>query len=271
MLDRQELILSTGTVGNPALPDLVAAATAGGYGSVAVWPMDYARWRGEGISDAAARAQFDAAGVQVAQLDCMLLWTQGGSDRAQAEEADLFSVAETLGAPLVSLLAPTDRRCSVDQLAELMTGVCDRGRERGFDVALEISPWKHILDLPTAVQLIEQVGRDNAGLVLDSWHMYRGATGTDVVAAVPTAYVSAIQVSDAPAAAQADLVAETMGARLLPGQGDIDLTGFVRALEKADVQVTVEVLSDELRAVGPVEAARRSAAATRALLADALG
>ena len=57
-----------------------------------------------------------------------------------------------------------------------------------------------------------------------------------------------------------DLVAETMGHRLVPGAGELDLVGFVRALDtQVDaVPLTVEVLSDDLRAAGPNKAVRRS-------------
>jgi sugar phosphate isomerase/epimerase len=265
MLSRDALILSTGTVGNPALPDLIAAATAGDYGAVAIWPADLQRWRAENIDD--------AAGIAVAQLDCLLMWTLGqGSKRAVSEEADIFAAAEALGAPVVSVIGPGDDRFSLEQLAESLAGVCDRGAVRGFTIALEVSPWKGNVDLETAVRLVELTGRDNAGLVIDSWHMFRGATPAAQLRAVPGAAISSVQISDAPRAGQPDLVAETMGQRLLPGDGDIDLAEFLNALDvsSGDVAVTVEVLSDELRASGSVEAARRTAHATRRVLASAL-
>jgi sugar phosphate isomerase/epimerase len=273
MLSRDALILSTGTVGNPSLPDLVDAAVAGGYAELAVWPMDYRRWREEGTADAEARRRLDGAGLTVSQLDTLLMWSLGpGSQRAVAEETELFDVAQTLGAGIVSAIGPGDDRFTVDQLAETLAGVCDRGRERGFTIALEVSPWKGNLDLPTAVELIRRTGRDNAGLVIDSWHMFRGETAGDQLRAVPDAMVTSIQISDAPREAQPDLVAETMGGRLLPGDGVIDLGDFLGALDRPDAAaaVTVEVLSDAVRADGPVEAARRTAFATRAVLASAL-
>ena len=60
-----------------------------------------------------------------------------------------------------------------------------------------------------------------------------------------------------------------MGARLLPGEGDCDIQGFLSALSAnaGDVPISVEVLSDEIRAGGPVEAAVRTAEATRRTLA----
>jgi sugar phosphate isomerase/epimerase len=86
-----------------------------------------------------------------------------------------------------------------------------------------------------------------------------------------TVRVTAVQVSDAPAAAADDLVEETMRHRRLPGDGDLDLAGFLRALDRTGTAapLTVEVLSTDLVVAGPVEAARRAGRATRDLLARA--
>jgi sugar phosphate isomerase/epimerase len=63
-----------------------------------------------------------------------------------------------------------------------------------------------------------------------------------------------------------------MGARLLPGHGEIDLKGFLLALDSqsAGVALTVEVLSDELRDAGPAEAGRLTGQATREVIAASL-
>ncbi len=273
MLSREELILSTGTVGNPPLPDLLSAAGDAGYTSLAIWPADYRQWREAGISDAEARARIDDSGLRVAQVDCLLMWSLNpGSKRAAAEEADVFASASAFGASVVSVIGPGDDRFTVDQLAETLAGTCDRGGEHGFTIAVEVAPWKGNVDLETAVRLITATGRSNAGLVIDSWHMFRAGIPASQLAAVPGEIVSSIQISDAPRTAGPDLVAETMGARLLPGEGDIDLTAFLLALhgQSAGVALTVEVLSDELRATGPAEAARLTAEATRRVLAGAM-
>jgi sugar phosphate isomerase/epimerase len=267
MLSREELILSTGTVGNPSLTTLLEAAGAGAYTGLAIWPADYTRWRAEGTSDAEAHRRIADQGLTVAQLDCLLMWT-AKPDRAAPEETEVFQAAGAFGADCVSCIGPGTDRYSVPELAEKLAGVCDRGRELGFDIALEVAPWKGNVDLAAAAQIMEETGRDNARLVIDSWHVFRGGTPLEQLARLPGRFVASIQISDGPRRGAADLVAETMGHRLLPGEGELDLAGFVKAL---DVQVdgvpmTVEVLSDALRLAGPMEAARRTAEATRQLL-----
>lgn len=271
MLSRDELILSTGTVGNPALQDLLAATQAGAYSGIVAWGDSYRRWRADGVPDPEAKKRFDDCGVAVAQLDGLLRWTSGpGSDRAAAEEREIFDAAGALGAGCVSVFSPGDDRYPQAQLAETLAGVCDRAAERGLTIVLEVTPWRSPVDLPAAVRLLSLASRTNAGLIIDSWHVFRGPIPLQQLGEMPAELIAAVQLSDAAPQPEADLFAETMGRRLLPGEGAIDLAGLVRTVDPMvdNLAVTVEVLSDDLRREGPVEAGRRAAQASRGLLAS---
>jgi sugar phosphate isomerase/epimerase len=109
--------------------------------------------------------------------------------------------------------------------------------------------------------------------MLDTWHWLRGGGTLADVKALPGARVGAVQLSDAPAQAEGDPVEETLKRRRLPGLGDADLVGLVRALDEAGSRapIGVEVFSDELAARPVGEIARRCAEATRAVLREARG
>jgi sugar phosphate isomerase/epimerase len=81
--------------------------------------------------------------------------------------------------------------------------------------------------------------------------------------------VFAVQLNDALAEPWADLRQEGRHARLLPGDGVIDLAAFLGALAKAGVQapLAVEVLSDDLESHSPAQACRLAAVTTRRTLA----
>jgi sugar phosphate isomerase/epimerase len=70
-----------------------------------------------------------------------------------------------------------------------------------------------------------------------------------------------------------NLIDATLHARLLPGEGAFDLLGYLGSLRTigAGAPIGVEVFSDDLHGLGPTEAARRAAEATRNLLAEAAG
>jgi sugar phosphate isomerase/epimerase len=269
LLSRDDLILVTGVVGNPPLSTLIEAALAGGYKGLSVWPVDVAAWRADGVSDAQARERIESAGLVVAQQECLMRWPRVGHPETLREEAEVFEVATALGASIVSILSPGDDRYSEEQLTEAMAGVCERGAERGFEIALEVAPWKGIIDIPMAGRILEQTGHRNASLVIDNWHMFRGHVPPAQLAAIPAGRISAIQLSDAPAQPGPEVFAETMGARLLPGEGACDIGGFLTSLaaNAGNVPISVEVLSDEIRAGGPLDASIRTAEATRKVLA----
>ena len=93
-----------------------------------------------GITDGESRRRLHDAGLTVLQVDCLIRWTAGtAAPQTIAEEREVFDAASAFGARIVSVIGPGNNTHSEVQLAERLAGVCDRGAERGFDIALEVS------------------------------------------------------------------------------------------------------------------------------------
>jgi sugar phosphate isomerase/epimerase len=107
--------------------------------------------------------------------------------------------------------------------------------------------------------------------MIDTWHTFRGPSDDAQLRALPGALVGSVQLNDAPAAPGADLVAETLAARLVPGEGDIPLVRWLRILDAigSRAPLGVEVFSEKLDELPPLEVGRRCGEAARALLAAA--
>jgi sugar phosphate isomerase/epimerase len=120
----------------------------------------------------------------------------------------------------------------------------------------------------SAWQVVRLADRPNGGLNVDTWHCARTGTTPEDLRALPGDRVLAIQLDDAPLEAEANLIDATLHDRLLPGEGALDLAGYVGALRDigVDAPVGVEVFSDELHARGARAAARAAADATRVVL-----
>jgi sugar phosphate isomerase/epimerase len=273
MLGPDDLVLCGGTLLHAGLRELAEAARAGGFAAVSPWPAQVERTRAEGLGDGELRALLAGAGLVVDALDPLLTWLPGESlpPGDWTTEAQLLGLAERLGARSINLAQGFGARLDLDRAAEALAGVCDRARERGLLVTLEFLPWSGIPDARTALAVVERAGRANAAVMVDVWHVFRGATDDAQLRALPGARIGGIQLSDAPAAAAPDLVAETMQARLLPGDGDAPLAGWLRILAAAGSRapIGVEVFSRELAALPPAEVGRRCGAAARAVLARA--
>jgi sugar phosphate isomerase/epimerase len=108
---------------------------------------------------------------------------------------------------------------------------------------------------------------DNVGLLADSFHWFTtGATAEDMKALRPDQIVH-VHINDAPDKPRDE---QKDGERLLPGDGVIDLRGFLGALTAIGYAgpVAVETFSKEIAALGHDEAARRTAESVKAVMAS---
>jgi sugar phosphate isomerase/epimerase len=183
------------------------------------------------------------------------------------DEQELMRIAEVVGARSLNAVDVFGGAWTIDDAAEAFGALCDRATEHGLLVHLEFLPWSRIPDVTTAWDIVRLADRRNGGLAIDAWHFARSGGTIDQLASVPPERVLAIQLSDGPRDAEADLVDATLHARELPGDGDFDLVTLCRALAGSLAPIGVEVFSDTLHALAATEAARRAAETTRAMLA----
>jgi sugar phosphate isomerase/epimerase len=111
-------------------------------------------------------------------------------------------------------------------------------------------------------ELIAEIGQDNVGLVLDSWHWYHaGDGGADILALRPKDVVS-VDLNDAPAGVAKDQMVD--GKRELPAAtGVIDVTTFLQSLKRIGFAgpVRAEPFNDAVRRMSPDDAAEAAAEA----------
>jgi len=274
MLGPDDLVLCSGTLRNASLAEKCAAAVAGGFRALTLWPDDVARAAKDGIALAEIRPRLADHGLVVADLDPLLRWLPDEAippGVSAATEPEFLAIAEAVGARSLNVAQGFGARVDRDRAAEALAGVCDRAREHGLLVTLEYLPWSGIPDAATALAIAERSGRANATLMIDTWHTFRGPTDEAQLRALPGARVGSVQLNDALAEPAANLVAETLDARLLPGAGAIPLVRWLRILDAIGsmAPIGVEVFSRALDALPPVEVGRRCGAAARAVLAAA--
>jgi sugar phosphate isomerase/epimerase len=274
MLGPDDLVLHAGTLRHASVAEKCAAAVAGGFRAITLYPEDVARARAEGLALTEIGRLVADHGLVVADLDPLLCWLPGEPippGFTAATEPEFHAMADALGARSLNVAQGFGRHVDLDRAAEALAGVCDRAAEHGLLVTLEYLPWSGIPDARTALAIVERTGRENATLMVDTWHSFRGGVDDAQLAAIPGVRVGSVQINDAPAERAADLVAETLNARLLPGAGAIPLVRWLRILDAigSRAPIGVEVFSQALDALPPVEVGRRCGAAARAVLAAA--
>ncbi len=209
----------------------------------------------------------------LADLDPLLNWMPGDvfPNELDAGEAELYEIADALGARSLNVAQAFRPSVDVDEAADALAGVCDRAREHGLLVTLEYLPWAGIPDAAKALAIVERCGRANATLMIDTWHTFRGPTTEAQLRALPGARIGSVQINDAPGEPQGDLVTETTSARLLPGEGAIPIARWLRLLDElgSRAPIGVEVFSAALDRLPPVEVGRRCGEAARRVLREA--
>lgn len=114
---------------------------------------------------------------------------------------------------------------------------------------------------------IEEMGEPNLGLLVDSWHWYHAEHTVADLEALSAQQVVHVHINDAP-----DRPKDTLGDgtdRVMPGEGVIDLAGFVGALKAIGYQdyLSPEVLNPDIRENMPDdEAISKAVGYTRSLL-----
>jgi sugar phosphate isomerase/epimerase len=275
MLTSDDLVLCAGSALQTPFTERLALAAAAGFAGLSMWESDYLGARAEGYSDADLRGALADHGIEIAELDALTRWLPGEDGAVQSdwttsfEEKDFYAVADAIGSRSINVVDLGARRSiSVDAAAEAFAGVCDRAAEHGLLVHIEFLPWSSIPDFQSAWEIVREAGRDNGGVLLDTWHFLRSGGTPESLTEMPRGRVFAIQVSDAPAVAEANLMEETMARRLLPGRGAARVRDVLDVLSDGGctAPVGVEVFSTELGALPAEQAILRMAEATRGVL-----
>lgn len=271
-LNEQHLVLCAGTVTGADFAQLVAAARAGGFDAVSLFPSQYQQARAGGASDLDLRLMLADSGLCIAELDPLLNWVPGhefstDAGMGVAAEDEFYRIADALGARSLNVVWALPQRIPEELLVESFAAVCDRAAQHGLLAHIEFLPWAQVDSIESALRVVRLADRLNGGVLLDSWHHFRSGVGNAILATLPGDRILAIQLNDAPALAEENIVEETMQRRRLPGDGDIALVEILRALAAAGctAPVGVEVFSTELQKLPPVEIGRIAGDNLRAL------
>jgi len=274
------LILAGGSLGPVPFDERLTAAAAGGFTAIGLSVAEYTRLRGEGYEIAQMREALDRHGLRLAELTVFtgfsapeaLIGTAPTSHLRytdRATEATFFEMAAAFGARHLQAVGTFGTDVLEDDAAERFAGLCDRAAEFDLLVALEFVPTTNVPDAGVGQRVVSAAGRPNGGLCVDSWHHFRGRADDDLLRAMDPDKVFMIQLDDGTLSPQnPDFIADTVSNRLPPGDGEFDLTSFLRLLWEMGVHapISVEVLSDDLRARPAIEVATLLGDATRTLI-----
>ena len=205
-------------------------------------------------------------GVGVYDLEIIRI----GEQFKVSDHAALMDIGKTLGAKAV-LIAADDANES--RLADNYAALCDAMRPYGLTADLEFMPWTAVKDAKSAMRVVELAGRpSNAGILVDALHFGRSTTTLQDIAAIPREWLHYAQMCDAQAGLNfttEELIHTARQERLLPGDGNIDVTGLFKTLPQ-DLPVSVEIVNlERSKPMGDKAWAELCLNATKKALGDA--
>lgn len=272
-------VLWAATVRNRSLTDRLIAANAGGFQAQSVFPSHITSWLGEGLSLAEIRDQARAGGAPITILDPFTRWLpswqlpayMNADERAFqiTDEHTFFEYAAELEVESMSVIDGIGQRNDLSDVITAFQRMCDRARELNMRVQIEFMPFGSIPDLATGWEIVRRADRDNGGLVLDTYHYFRGYPDLALLATLPGEKFFAVQVCDAAEAVQGgSLYADQMHSRVAPGEGNFPLTELMRTLHAIGglTQVGPELFSDAADALPAAELGAHVAEAMRRLM-----
>ena len=251
-------------------PEMVACAAVAGFSHVGIrlLPATITEPQYDIVGDTPLLREVERrladTGVEV--LDVEIFRIKPETRVADYEAA--IATAARLGASelLVAGNDPIEAR-----LIDTFAAFCDLAGRYGLGAGLEFMPWTDAKDLTQAARIVERVGRSNAGVLIDPFHLSRSRSRIEDIASIPPSRLHFMQFCDVPAAIPPTMdaiLAEARAERLFPGEGGVDLIGLLRAVPR-DIPLSLEVPTHTLaKTVGATERARRALAATRRVLAQ---
>ncbi len=249
-------VLWAGTVRTSPLGERVVAAAAAGYSALSLSPEDYLAAKADGLSDADIRALVSDAGLRVNCYDPYTKWLPSWEPPPEFDpnmvaffdvgEAEFFRAAEAVGASSMTVLEPFGRRWPTEIATACLQRIAQIGADAGLAVNLEFIPFWGIPDLATAWELVRLADQPNLGLVVDTWHYFRGRPDDELLASIPGDRIGAVQVSDASSRPVADLMTDCLHHRVAAGDGAFPLQRVLTTLRRTGGlrDVGPEIFSD---------------------------
>jgi len=206
-------------------------------------------------------AALDGRGIRVGDLEIIRL----APDTDIGAFTPFFERAQFLNARHVTVVNddPVDTRA-----IETFSRLCESALPFSLTMNLEPMPWSATRNIAEADHIVGLSQQENAGILVDAFHFYRGGSRLEQLKAVPSDRLNIFQICDAPAAfdpAPDAIRHMARTARKIPGQGELDLASLI-SLIPASAVISIEVPNRRsIRDYPPLDRAARALAATQRL------
>lgn len=166
-----------------------------------------------------------------------------------------FDLMGELGADLVLICSSVSPHAlgGIDRAAQDLAALGERAARRGIRIGYEALAWgRHVNDHRDAWEIVRRAAHPSVGLILDSFHTLARGIDPDTIRSIPADRIFFVQLADAPRLVM-DPLYWSRHFRNMPGEGDLDIAGFVGAVAATgyDGAYSLEVFNDVFRGTPP--------------------
>jgi len=141
----------------------------------------------------------------------------------------------------------------IDRAAADLRELGERAARRGLRVGYEALAWgRHVSDHRDAWEIVRRADHANIGIILDSFHTLSRGIDPDTIRQIPGDKIFIVQLADAPRI-DMDLLYWSRHFRSMPGEGDLAVTDFMRAVAATGYNgpISLEIFNDQFRSGSP--------------------
>jgi sugar phosphate isomerase/epimerase len=202
------------------------------------------------------RRILDDNGITEIEVEWLLDWYTSDHRRPVSDQtrALLLEAAEKLRARHIKIGDLGNDCAEVPRLTEEFALLCKQAAERGTKVLFEMLPaaFSRAPSLDQVLSIVRGSGAKNGGIMLDNLHLQRiGTPPQDIVKKIGRDIHIGVEINDGYLAmpAPARFEDSVINKRLLPGDGEFDITAFLHAAWTWGYTgpVGVEVLNEYMR------------------------
>lgn len=269
-----KIALNGATTMHADLSTDINAASAAGYDLLEIWSAKLYRYL-ESKTTADLKAELDAAGIAPYSINSIEHITfRSDADHAAivAECRTLSKIAGEIECPYIVVVpgklpegATKDE--IVDESVRVLNELSDIASEYGVSLAFEFLGQTDcsVQTLDLCNEIVEKVGRENVGNVIDSFHFYAGNSTFEAIDRMDPKKLFIFHINDAE-----DLPKEklTDAQRLYPGLGILPLGELKKRFDGIgyDSMVSIEIFRPDYWEQDPFEVAAKAKAATERVL-----
>jgi len=230
--------------------DRVETVSRAGFRGMGIWHSDLDHVQ-QKYSLREIKQVLDDNGIRHVELEFLGDWFLDGERKRQSDirKRKLFEAAEVLRAYHVKVGDFYQEESTPERLVESFAALCREAADHGTKIGFELMPFAMIRTLEESLAMVQGAGQPNGGIAFDAWHFAKLRIPNEAVAAVPRQYIISVELNDGTFQCPWSLHEDTINHRRFCGDGEFDVKGFIRALQKAGYQGPwgIEVLSQEWR------------------------